>query len=304
MRLITAAESRPALGMREAIAAVRAAFEQMGQGAGAVLAPGGVGTADSAHSLSVAGALLPAQGVAGVSVAAGASGAPRHSVLLTALPSGEPLALIEAEVIARLAMAATVAVAAKRLARRDARVLALLGANEAAHLHADALLLAHPLQTVLVAAERGAPELAARLATEFGVNARAVDAAAAVSQADIVVSCAPAREPLFDGSRLEPGAFVAAVGDAGPETRELDDAVLARADLIAVEWLPAAQARAGEFARAARGVLESTRIVELGRLLIGAVPYVRRAHDVTVFRGLGVGLAEVALAHLVWQRVR
>ncbi|MFM2446421.1 MAG: hypothetical protein RI936_868 [Pseudomonadota bacterium] len=304
MRLITAAESRPALGMREAIAAVRAAFEQMGQGAGAVLAPGGVGTADSTHSLSVAGALLPAQGVAGVSVAAGASGAPRYSVLLSALPSGEPLALIEAEVIARLAMAATVAVAAKRLARRDARVLALLGANEAAHLHADALLLAHPLQTVLVAAERGAPELAARIATEFGVNARAVDAAAAVSQADIVVSCAPAREPLFDGSRLEPGAFVAAVGDAGPETRELDDAVLARADLIAVEWLPAAQARAGEFARAARGVLESTRIVELGRLLIGAVPYVRRAHDVTVFRGLGVGLAEVALAHLVWQRVR
>jgi ornithine cyclodeaminase len=304
MRLITAAEALPALGMREAIAAVRAAFEQMGQGAGAVLAPGGVSTEDGAHALAVAGALLPAQGVAGASVAAGSPAAARHSVLLSALPSGEPLALIEAAAIARLSMPATVAVAARRLARRDARVLALLGAGESARLHADALLLAHPLQTVLVAAAQGAPELAARIATEFGVNARAVDATAAVSQADIVVSCAPTREPLFDGSKLEPGAFVAAVGADGPEARELDDAVLTRADLIAVEWLPAAQGRTGEFARAARGVLESTRIVELGRLLIGAVPYVRRAHDVTVFKGLGVGLAELALAHLVWQRLR
>ena len=51
-------------------------------------------------------------------------------------------------------------------------------------------------------------------------------------------------EPLFDGGLVKPGAFVAAVGSSKPVAPELDDALLSRAALIAVEWLPAAE---GEF---------------------------------------------------------
>jgi ornithine cyclodeaminase len=138
----------------------------------------------------------------------------------------------------------------------------------------------------------------------FGVPAQTVDAATAAREADVLVTCTRAVEPLFDGTIVKPGAFVAAVGSSKPQARELDDALLARADLIAVEWLPAAQAEAGEFVRAAVGVIDPARVVELGKLLVGGHPYQRRAHDVVVYKSVGIGLEDVALAKLVWDRAQ
>jgi ornithine cyclodeaminase len=89
-----------------------------------------------------------------------------------------------------------------------------------------------------------------------------------------------------------------------PQARELDDALLARADLIAVEWLPAAQAEAGEFVRAGIDVIDPVRVTELGKLLVGGTRYQRKPSDVVVYKSVGIGLEDVALAHLVWQRVQ
>ncbi len=113
-------------------------------------------------------------------------------------------------------------------------------------------------------------------------------------------TCTRATEPLFDGGLVRPGAFVAAVGSSKPAARELDDALLARAALIAVEWLPAAEAEAGEFRRAAPGVIEPGRVAELGALL--NKPRLRSAGDITVYKSVGIGLEDVALAQLVCQR--
>jgi ornithine cyclodeaminase len=107
---------------------------------------------------------------------------------------------------------------------------------------------------------------------------------------------------LFDGALVRPGAFVAAVGSSKPQARELDDTLLARADLVVVEWLPAAQAEAGEFVRAAPGTIDPARVAELGKLLVKGKAYERRAGDIVVYKSVGIGLEDVALAHLVFER--
>ena len=78
--------------------------------------------------------------------------------------------------------------------------------------------------------------------------------------------------------------------------------LLARAELIVVEWLPAATAEAGEFVRAAPGVIDHARVVELGKLLVKGAPYDRRPGDIVVYKSVGIGLEDVALAHLVYKR--
>jgi ornithine cyclodeaminase len=198
-------------------------------------------------------------------------------------------------------------VALRALARRDARTLSIVGAGVQARAHAEAFLLTHPFERVLVAARGGAagggPAFADWIATEFGVRAEAVDAATAAAQGEVIATCTRATEPLFDGSTVRPGALVIAVGSSKPQARELDDALLARAERIVVEWLPAAQAEAGEFVRAGTGVIDPSRVVELGKLLVGGANYARRPQDVVVFKSVGVGLEDVALARLVWERV-
>lgn len=306
MRLITDEDVAALLSMREAIDAMAVAFEQFGNGAGAVAPRVRAAAEHRQQSAAIAtmGAALPASGVLGAKVYSTVGGRFNFVIVLFSALTGEPLATIEANEITRFRTAAATAVAARRLAPRGARTLAIFGTGVQALAHAEALLLSHPYESVLVAGRASAPEFADWVRTELGVEASAVDAASAAAEADVIVTATRASEPLFDGARVRAGAFVAAVGSSKPAARELDDALLARADLIVVEWLPAAQAEAGEFVRAAPGTIDAARVVELGKLLVGGTAYERRSGDIVVYKSVGIGLEDVALAHRVYERSR
>lgn len=306
MRLISDAEVAEALTMRDAVGAIAAAFEQFGNGAGAI-APRVRASAEHSHrstAIAAMGAALPAAGVVGAKVYSTVDGRFDFVIVLFSAASGQALAAIAANEITRFRTAAASAVAMQRLARRDSKTLALFGTGVQARAHAEALLLTHAFERVLVAGRGTAPQFADWVRTEFGVAASAVDAPTAARAADVLCTATRAIEPLFDGTLVKPGAFIAAIGSSKPAARELDDSLLARADLIVVEWLPAAQSEAGEFVRAAPGTIDPGRVVELGKLLVGATLFERRSHDIIVYKSVGVGLEDVALANLVYERVR
>jgi ornithine cyclodeaminase len=245
---------------------------------------------------------LPAAGVVGAKVYSTVQGRFNFVIVLFSSVTGEALATIEANEITRCRTAAATAVAMQRLAARDARSLAIFGTGVQARAHAEALLLVHPFERVWVTGRASASEFANWIQTEFGVMASAVDAKSAVREADVIVTATRATEPLFDGTWVKPGTFIAAVGSSKPAARELDDALLGRAELIVVEWLPAARAEAGEFVRAAPGAIDPARVTELGKLLVRGTAFDRRAGDIVVYKSVGIGLEDVALAHLVYQR--
>jgi len=306
MRLITDADVAEVITMRDAVAAMAAAFEQFGNGAGSI-APRVRAAAEHdgrATAIATMGAALPAAGVVGAKVYATVAGQFNFVIVLFSSLTGEALATIEANEITKYRTAAASAVALQRLAARDAATLAIFGTGVQARAHAEAFLLAHPFERVLVAGRAAAPEFANWVQTEFGVAATAVDAATAASGGDVICTATRAAEPLFDGALVRPGAFVAAVGSSKPAARELDDTLLARADLIVVEWLPAALGEAGEFVRAAPGTIDPARVTELGKLLVKGTAFDRRPHDVIVYKSVGIGLEDVALANLVFERVR
>jgi ornithine cyclodeaminase len=306
MRLVSDAEVAEVITMRDAVEAMAAAFEQFGNGAGSI-APRVRAAAEHAGqpvAIATMGASLPAAGVVGAKVYSTVNGRFNFVIVLFSSRTGEPLATIEANEITRYRTAAASAVAMRRLAARDARTLSVFGTGVQARAHAEAFLLGHPFERVLVAGRAAAPEFANWIQIEFGVPAAAVDAASAAGGADVLCTATRSTEPLFDGALLKPGVFVAAVGSSKPAARELDDTCLSRADLIVVEWLPAAQSEAGEFVRAAPGAIDPARVTELGKLLVKGASFDRRPHDVIVYKSVGIGLEDVALANLVFERVR
>ncbi len=307
MRLITDQDVARVLNMKEAIGSMQAAFMQFGQGAGAVLARGratadhAAGDVKSSVTISAMGAALPASGVVGTKVYSTVNGQFNFVIVLFDAKTGTPMATIESNELTRLRTAAATAVAVAKLARADAKTLAVFGAGTQAQAHVEALMLVHPFATVQICARSGASEFAAKVAEKYGVKASAVDAATAAT-ADVIATCTRASEALFDGGAVKPGALVVAVGSSKPVARELDDVLLKRAALIAVEWLPAAKAEAGEFVRAAEGVIDAAKVVELGKLLAGTHAYTRGANDIIVYKSVGIGLEDVALAKLVYDR--
>lgn len=299
MQLITESQVTQALQPAAARAALLEAFVQLGQGRAAVLARGRAAASHEGVALMVSamGAVLAGSGVMGTKVYSTRNGQFQFLISLFDNATGLPLATLEANELTRQRTSITTALAVNALAAPDAQVLAIFGAGTQAQAHAEVIRPLRAFRRVLVCARNGAAaaEFAARIGAEV------VDADTAAGEADVIVTATRASEPLFDGARVRPGAFVAAVGSSKPVARELDDALLARAAQIVVEWLPAAQQEAGELVRAAPGVITPQRLVELGPLL--AAPRPHDPNAITVYKSVGIGLEDIALAHLVYRQL-
>lgn len=172
-----------------------------------------------------------------------------------------PIAVMEGSCLTAIRTPSVTLTAIRHLARlapagaelgTDPKVL-LFGAGTQAIEHIRAALVDFPDATFEVIGRR--PErvtamiaaLAADPATAHVSVTAPADADAAVSAADIIILTTTATSPVFDGSLVGDNAIVAATGTHGLDAREVDDALVARAD-IAVEGRGSAQRENGNLA--------------------------------------------------------
>jgi ornithine cyclodeaminase len=93
------------------------------------------------------------------------------------------------------------------------------------------------------------------------------------------------------------------VGSSLPHTRELDDLALQRAAIVAVDWRQQTTREAGELVMADPAVLPAGKLVDLCDLLTGQAAGRQNDTEITIYKSVGVGLQDVALAGLAWQRI-
>ncbi|MBL8288899.1 MAG: ornithine cyclodeaminase family protein [Rubrivivax sp.] len=290
------------VGPDEAMAALRDAFAQFAEGAAAMQPR--VRTEAAGVKLSTLGAVLPGSNAVGAKVYTTVAGRFSFVIILFAADSGAPLATFDAAAITRLRTAACSAIAAQHLARRGARSLAVLGLGVQGRAHARQFARAFDLREIRVQGPHLTDDDARALQADTGVAVRRCAAAAeAVDGADLVVTASRAATPLFDGAGLARGAFVAAVGSSLPGTRELDDTALARAAIVAVEWREQALREAGDLVLAAPAALPPGKVVELGELVSGRAPGRTDEDQLTIYKSVGVGLEDVAVAALAWRKL-
>ncbi|GHI25706.1 hypothetical protein Shyd_70770 [Streptomyces hydrogenans] len=187
--------------------------------------------------------------IAGVAPGNAALGLPRitGSYLLLDGATLQPRALLDGAALTALRTPAVSALAVRHLTseERPLRVV-LFGSGPQAYGHVDALLAVRKLASVTVVARD--PGRAAALAGHvrgIGVPEVRTGTAEEVAEADLVVCCTTAREPLFDGRRVAPGAVVVAVGSHEPDARETDTALVRRSE-VWVEARAAALREAGD----------------------------------------------------------
>ncbi|MCA7082080.1 ornithine cyclodeaminase family protein [Cupriavidus sp. DB3] len=278
------------------------AFRSFGQGSAAMQQR--IRTEAGGVKLSTLGAVIPEQGVAGGKVYTTIDGQFSFVILLFSTEDGRPLASFDAGAITRLRTAACTVVAARHLARPDARTLALFGAGTQGAAHARQLSAALPLERILLCDPYAPADMPERLSQSCGIPVIATEAEAAVREADIVVTASRSTTPLFSGEAIKPGAFVAAIGSSLPHTRELDDVALSRASAVVVEWKPQSTREAGDIVMAGQGVLPEAKLIELADVVLGRTQPRRSDDDIVIYKSVGVGLEDVALAGLAWRRLQ
>ena len=114
-----------------------------------------------------------------------------------------------------------------------------------------------------------------------------------VAGAAIVTLATRAREPFLHADMLARGAHVNAIGAITPDRAELSADVFTRCDVVVADSLPAVQRLSREF-QMQYGSGDWADVVPLSRIV--ALGQARRAGtDVTLFKAMGTGVADVAL---------
>lgn len=184
-------------------------------------------------------------------------------IALTDARTGLPEALVAGTTITNARTGCVGALAVRELAP-DAVTLGVIGAGAQARWQTRAIATVADLADVRVHSPSESRHECAADLSERGLPARAVDdPAAAVTDADVVVTATTATEPVFPASALEKDALVVAVGAFSPEMQELEPAVLEGADTVYAD-VPAEAVETGDVR--ATG-LEESQLVEFGTLL-------------------------------------
>lgn len=301
MQHVTDAQIEALVTPGEAQAALRDAFSRLAAGEAAMQAR--VRTEAKGVKLSTLGAVIPGCQALGAKVYSTVEGRFAFVIVLFASDSGAPLATFDAAAITRLRTAASSVIAAQHLARRDAHTLAVLGLGVQGRAHALQFADAFALREIRIVGPHLGEADARALQADCGVPVRVCGATDAVDGADLVVTASRSKTPLFDGPLLARGSFVAAVGSSLPTTRELDDTAMQRASVVAVEWREQSLREAGDLLLASPQALLPQKIVELADLVSGRSP--GRTHDdeITIYKSVGVGLQDIAIAALAWRKL-
>ncbi|MEO8036868.1 MAG: ornithine cyclodeaminase family protein [Acidobacteriota bacterium] len=218
---------------------------------------------------------------------------------------GTPLAILDSARITILRTAAATAVAARYLARSDARTATIIGCGSQARAQLEALLVVRDLAKVFAfdldsdASARFATEMQNRLGTEV-VQTLSIDDA--VAESEIVVTCTPARAPILQQHHLHDGLFIAAVGTDNPDKNELAPELLARCRVV--PDITEQAASMGDLHHAIEAGLLTRQDIhgELADVVCGRIAGRRSDAEVFVFDSTGTALQDVVAASVAFSR--
>lgn len=152
--------------------------------------------------------------------------------------------------------------------------MVIFGSGEQARQHALVFkAMWDSLETIVIAARKQThrlrdliDELSAEL-KQVKISSVTSNHEQALGDANIIVTCTPSTEPLFDSSAVRDGTAMCLIGSYQPHMHEVDQALVARAGTIVVDSKSACLHEAGELIKAGK---REQDLVELGELLDGS----------------------------------
>lgn len=320
MRTLTARELVELVPMRDAVELMKAVFERAS--AGETLSPlrTPIDMPDGSGVTLYMPAYVPqttlAPAATGAKIVSVFTGNPERGlptinaiVIMIDPATGVPLGIIEGGSLTALRTGAVSGAATDLLARRDSRVLTVIGAGAQGVTQAAAVAAVRDIEVIYPVdlnpesvasfAERlaGWDEQAAEL-VQTGKSAEE-----AVRAADVICTATTSKRPVFEDEWVRPGTHVNGVGAYTPEMQEIPTGLVQRARIV-VDQIEAALHEAGDLIQPIqRGELDRENVsIELGHLVAGSVTGRSDDDDITFFKSVGNAIQDMIVGGLALQR--
>lgn len=314
--LLTEREIEPLLSMNEVIEAVEEAFREKGLGHAQM--PSKVYLLYGKHNgdLRAMPAYLERLEISTVKIVNSHPDNPAKFGLPTVMATivlvdprnGAPLAIMGGRRITAMRTGAAGAIAAKRLARRDSRVVGMVGAGTQARTQLAALMTLYGgFDEVRVfdisrsAVERYVSDMHA-VCKERAAIVPVENCQKAVEGADIVVTATPSRKPIVSDAWIAAGTHITCIGADAAGKEELDPEVLKRAKIVIDDWEQGLHSSEINVPYA-QGIIRKEDVWgDICEIAAGLKPGRTSRDEITVFTSTGLAVQDAVTAKLVYDK--
>jgi alanine dehydrogenase len=222
--------------------------------------------------------------------------------------SGFPMAIMGGKTITDIRTGAAGGIAAKYLARKNSKIVALVGAGAQARTQLMALLEIYgkleevrvwsrskeTRQTFIAEVERAYGHLCKFVSVE--------NIKEAVEGADIIVTTTPSRKPLVMDDTVSLGTHFNCIGADAPGKEELDPAILKRSKIVVDDWEQASHS--GEInVPLSQGIItEKDVYAEIGEIAAGLKQGREKPDEITVFTSTGLAVQDAVTAKIAYDK--
>ncbi len=221
--------------------------------------------------------------------------------LLADVDTGYPTLLSEMTLLTALRTAATSAMAAKHLAPRGAKTMAMIGNGAQSEFQCLAFKAVCGIETVrLYDIDSAATRKCAANLAHSGLNVVECDSAeASMEGAEIITTCTADKQyaTILTDNMVGPGVHINAIGGDCPGKTELHRDILLRSDIF-VEYPPQTRIE-GEIQQ----LDEDHEVVELWQVITGAKGGRESAQAITLFDSVGFAIEDFSALKYVAQTI-
>jgi len=220
----------------------------------------------------------------------------QSTVILFDPDTGKLKSLVGGNYLTAIRTAASSAVSIAHLARKDAKVLGMVGAGHQSTFQLRAAVEQRNFEKIVCwnFHPEQIPNLAA-VADELNIPFESVTREELGAQADVIITITSAFEALIDADWIKPGTHIACMGTDTKGKQEVDSNLLSKASVFTDEL--AQSISIGEAQHAiASGLIKESDITPIGEVINGSKVGRTSDDEITLFDGTGVGLQDLAVA--------
>ncbi|MCF0151161.1 MAG: ornithine cyclodeaminase family protein [Firmicutes bacterium] len=215
--------------------------------------------------------------------------------------TGALTAIVDANHITDIRTGATSAAATDMLARKDAHILAVLGAGRIGRAHLAAIPLVRDITEIRVWDQF--PEAAKAAAEQYskeGLTVKVCETAQECAEgADIICTTSSSRTPFLNGDWVKAGAHVNMVGMG----KEIEDNLLLKGHIYPDVVSAVLRDSANEKELIASGKLDpATFGAEIGKIINGEAEGRQSDDEITLFETVGLSVEDLAAAALIAEK--
>ncbi|MFT5504116.1 MAG: alanine dehydrogenase [Gammaproteobacteria bacterium] len=220
----------------------------------------------------------------------------QSTVFLFDPDTGRLNALVGGNYLTAIRTAAASAVSIAHLARKDARVMGMVGAGHQSVFQLRAALEQRTFEKVVGWNLHTADlDRLAKVAEEAGLPFESVEREELAAQSDVIISITSAHEALLLSDWIKPGTHIACMGTDTVGKQEIDPQIFANARVFTDDVLQSISLGEAQHAFG-QGIISQEDIVTVGAVINGTQSGRSSQDEITVFDGTGVGLQDLAAA--------